>query len=62
MTIAHVDERMVVVNKAYLYDKPSCSGRGKTYVIKGDYVKPVSVSPDLRFLKSTVFREERKGD
>jgi hypothetical protein len=47
----HVDERLVVVNKAYLYNEPSALRRSTAYVIKGDYVKPVSVSPDLRFWK-----------
>jgi hypothetical protein len=33
----------------YLYDEPSDLKRSKAYVIKGDYVKLVKVSPDLRF-------------
>ena len=48
-TDAHVGERLVVTNKAYLYDEPSALRRGTTYVIRGDYVKLVRISPDLRF-------------
>jgi hypothetical protein len=48
---SHTGERLVVSNKAFLYDTPSRSQATHVYLIKGDYVKPLSVSPDLQFWK-----------
>jgi hypothetical protein len=45
----HKGEKLVATSKAYLYDEPSLLGRHKGYVIKGDYVKPIKVSGDLKF-------------
>jgi hypothetical protein len=44
-------ERQVVADKAYLYDQPSTSAHHKAYVVKGDYVKLITVSSDLKFWK-----------
>ncbi|HDR8868199.1 hypothetical protein [Burkholderia territorii] len=46
-----VGERMVVVDKAFLYDTPSRSQVSRVYVIKGDWVKLLNVSSDLQFWK-----------
>lgn len=48
---SHAGERLVVSNKAFLYDTPSRSQATHTYVVNGDYVKLLSVSPDLQFWK-----------
>lgn len=48
---AHTGEKSVVAEKAYLYDGPLTSGGRKLYVIKGDYVKLIGVSSDLKFWK-----------
>jgi hypothetical protein len=44
-------ERMVEVEKAFLYGTPSHSRGSHVYVVKGDYVKLINVSSDLRFWK-----------
>ncbi|WP_152036647.1 hypothetical protein [Burkholderia pyrrocinia] len=48
---SHSGEKEVVKNKAFLYDTPSHSLAAHVYVVKGDRVKLLSVSPDLRFWK-----------
>ncbi|WP_051980374.1 hypothetical protein [Burkholderia sp. 9120] len=50
-TDEHRGERQVVTAKAYLYDQPSPLPATKTYVVKGDYVKLLSVSDDFKFWK-----------
>lgn len=47
---AHQGERQVVVEKAYLYPTPS-ETKVKTYVVKGEYVKLIDISADLKFWK-----------
>ncbi|MGF6853903.1 hypothetical protein [Paraburkholderia sp. CI3] len=41
--------KLVVTDRAYLYDAPSYLGRHKAYLIRGDYVKLIGVSVDLKF-------------
>lgn len=55
---AHQGERKVVVDKAYLYPTPS-ETKVKTYVVKGEYVKLISISDDLKFWK--ISYSEKKG-
>lgn len=45
---AHQGERQIIVDKAYLYPTPS-ETKVKTYVVKGEYVKLISISDDLKF-------------
>ncbi|HEY2020272.1 hypothetical protein [Paraburkholderia sp.] len=47
---AHQGERQVVVGRAYLYPTPS-ETKVKTYVVKGEYVKLIGISDDLKFWK-----------
>ncbi|WP_322011706.1 hypothetical protein [Paraburkholderia sp. J12] len=47
---AHQGERQVVVDKAFLYPAPS-ETNVKTYVVKGQYVKLISISDDFKFWK-----------
>ncbi|WP_148669109.1 hypothetical protein [Burkholderia pyrrocinia] len=44
-------ERKVVAKRAFLYDSPSKSQVSRSYVIKGDSVRIINVSPDSRFWK-----------
>jgi hypothetical protein len=44
----HQGERQVVADKAYLYSEPS-EARVSTYVVKGDYVKILEISSNLKF-------------
>ena len=55
----HTGERQVVTTKAYLYDSPSTSPAVKTYVVKGDYVKLLVISEDLKFWKVQYVRSDR---
>ncbi|WGS51550.1 hypothetical protein LFL96_08645 [Paraburkholderia sp. D15] len=48
-TDEHRGERQVKAAKAYLYDQPSTLPVARTYVVKGDYVKLLRVSDDLKF-------------
>ncbi|SAL10267.1 hypothetical protein AWB71_00155 [Caballeronia peredens] len=41
-------ERQVVVDKAYLYPAPA-ETTAKSYLVKGDFVKLISISDDLKF-------------
>lgn len=41
----------VMAERAYLYNSPAESNGAKTYVVKGDHVKLISVSSDLSFWK-----------
>lgn len=52
----HQGERQVVVGKAYLYPMPSAT-EVKTYIVKGEYVKLISISDDLRFWKISYFEK-----
>jgi hypothetical protein len=45
----HSGEKLVIADEAYLYDEPSLFGRHKECVIKGDHVKLIGVSADLKF-------------
>ena len=45
----HIGEKLVVANKAYLYNEPSVLNHGRVFVVKGDYVKLIKISADLRF-------------
>lgn len=47
----HSVERKVVAKIAFLYDSPSKSQVSRAYVIKGDSVRVVEVSADLKFWK-----------
>jgi hypothetical protein len=47
---AHQGERQVIVDKAYLYPAPS-ETKVKMYVVRGDYVKLIEISADLKFWK-----------
>ena len=49
-TDVHQGERQVIVDKAYLYPTPS-ETKVRTYIVKGEYVKLISVSDDLKFWK-----------
>lgn len=46
-----VGERVVVANKAFLYDVPSRLHKTRDYLVKGDCIKLLSISPDLKFWK-----------
>lgn len=46
----HQGERQVVIDKAFLYPTPS-ETHVETYVIKGQYVKLLNISGDLKFWK-----------
>ncbi len=54
----HPGERQVVLDKAFLYPTPS-EIKVKTYVVKGEYVKLISISDDLKFWK--VSYSEKNG-
>ena len=44
-------ERKVVARKAFLYDSPSKSQVSRAYVVKGDSVRVVKISDNLKFCK-----------
>jgi hypothetical protein len=44
----HQDEREVVLDKAYLYPGPA-ETKVKIYLVKGDYVRLIDISSDLKF-------------
>jgi hypothetical protein len=46
----HQGERQVIVDRAYLYPTPS-ETKVKMYVVRGDYVKLIEISADLKFWK-----------
>ncbi|WP_156967217.1 hypothetical protein [Paraburkholderia ferrariae] len=47
---ARQGERQVVVDKAFLYPTPS-ETKVKTYIVKGEYVRLVNISDDMKFWK-----------
>ena len=47
----HSVERKVVAERAFLYDSPSKSKVSRAYVIKGDSVRVIEISADLKFWK-----------
>ncbi|MGF6964856.1 hypothetical protein OKW43_001861 [Paraburkholderia sp. WC7.3g] len=57
---SHTGGKLVVTDRAYLYDEPSHLGRHKTYLIKGDYVKLIDVSADLRFWQIEFLKKDGK--
>ncbi|WP_414450772.1 hypothetical protein AB4851_17015 [Burkholderia sp. 22PA0099] len=47
----HPGERVVVVDKAFFYKEPDIRSKGRAYVVKGDYLKLLKISPDFKFWK-----------
>jgi hypothetical protein len=58
---ARMGERLVVKDKAYLYDEPSSLSQHKAYVIKGDFVKLIEVSANMKFWRIEFETKGRKS-
>jgi hypothetical protein len=56
----HQGEREVIVDKTYLYESPSQPSNSSTYIVKGDYVKPLRVSDNFKFWK--IQYREKSGE
>jgi hypothetical protein len=56
----HQGEREVIVDKTYLYESPSQPSNSSTYIVKGDYVKPLHVSNNFKFWK--IQYREKSGE
>ncbi|WP_144240788.1 hypothetical protein [Dyella japonica] len=54
----HTGERVIVLDKTHLYRMPKRSVELKDTIVKGQYVKPVAISDDLKFWKVQYVRDD----